>query len=505
MKTIELFITNEQLNIEMVNQVHDRIAPQLLRLVEDLGGLYIKFGQEVAAMRGIVPDQYCDTMAVLQDNVPSISFEEVSKLFKEDFGQGIEELFVSFEKEPIAAASLAQVHKAVLPDNRVVAVKVQYPRVKYFHDGDLLTHRVVGHFLSYFYKQFRKPSEEFYTALHAELNFKKEAEHAKRARKNFSHRKDIYVPDIVDNLSSERILTMEFIDGFKVNNLEAISKHGFSTASIAQLVFEGNAEQVFLHGFIHADLHPGNILVRPIPGKPDKPQVVFLDHGLYGSIGDEFRVGYCKFWMALVKGDEKTLIDWCKKYGISDYKILSSVLMIQQFDGIGTDLKDSAQTKKESKYSEFQALYKNMTPEQRRHFKERMDSVTEVMNTVPEELLFILRSSFLLRGVNRELGAPINRFAVMARVASRGATTSKAVVESELSYYEKSLLFVEGAKFEWILRLNTFRSWLFTKLYNISVVLGMNEKLQEIGFALLRYMGTVEEEGPALEASASHS
>jgi len=153
--------------------------------------------------------------------------------------------------------------------------------------------------------------------------------------------------------------------------------------------------------------------------------------------------------------------------------------MMQQFDGVGPDLKDMEHVKKgKSKYEEFELLYRSTTDEEREKLQKFMDT----MQTLPEELFLVLRSNFLLRSVNRDLGAPINRFNVMARAAARGAAVARAMVLSETSIFQKFALFREELKFEFWLQLNAIKTWAIMLMYEFATYFGFSNSLRKIGF-----------------------
>jgi predicted unusual protein kinase regulating ubiquinone biosynthesis (AarF/ABC1/UbiB family) len=221
--------------------------------------VFVKFGQECALLQGMVPQVYCTTLKKLQDEVPSVSFDVVKQVIYEDFGKSVDELFTYFEEKPFAAASLAQVHKAKLGDTEV-AVKIQYPMVRHFYRADLYSRSVLIRVLSKFYPELKTENmEEQIKAtenlLQEELDFINEAQNAKTAAKNFSHRKDVYVPYVYDKYLSKRVLIMEYIHGVKVTDVEKIKKMGFSNRDVAVILFEAMAEQIFSHGFLHGDPH----------------------------------------------------------------------------------------------------------------------------------------------------------------------------------------------------------------------------------------------------------
>jgi len=208
-----------------------------------------------------------------------------------------------------------------------------------------------------------------------------------------------------------------------------------------------------------------------------------LDHGLYGKLSDDFRRRYCLFWKALVTSDEQELMNWCRYYKVPNYKQLTSILLMQQFDGIGSELADKEQTEKgKNKFAEVEMLFKKLTDEQ----KEKLKNLTLTMKAIPEELLFILRTSMLLRAVNRDLGAPVNRFKIMAQAAIKGVNRDKSIL-SQLSLYQRLSQYGEGLLLAVRLQWNSIAVWGITKLYSVARALGIlsDEVIKEVGIAEL--------------------
>lgn len=199
----------------------------------------------------MIPDEYPEALKILLDNVPAVDFSKIDHEFIEDFGKSVDELYLEFDRQPIAAASLAQVHKAKLHNGQQVAVKVQYPDVRYYFEGDVIVIKHLVDLLNWYYKV-----EYDYTPLlnnlRQEYDSKREVETQKRAAKQFEGRTDIYVPKIYDELTSDRIITMEFIDGVRIDDVEGIKKLGLSVKEVATLAFTAFAEQIFIHGFLHS-------------------------------------------------------------------------------------------------------------------------------------------------------------------------------------------------------------------------------------------------------------
>jgi aarF domain-containing kinase len=405
--------TNEQEMQDRKHALHERNAQRILRLFEKQGGFFVKMGQQFVTLRGFLPDEYPDTLQVLQDRVPYLDMKQVEQVFMREFGKTSSELFSEFTPVPIAATSLAQVHYARTKDGIPVAVKVQYPTVSFYLRGDLLAQRVINDILSYLYStsSFNNGLDK---AIIQELDFQHEAKNAKRTKQNFT-RPDVYIPKIYDDLSTSRVLTMEFIDSaVKANDVKGIEKMGLSTKQVAQILNEAFAEMIFEHGFMHGDVHAANVFVRKIPGSKNSAQVVFLDHGLYSELSKSFREGYARFWKAVVMQDTETMKQYCNSLGIMNYNLYTMMVTMQTLDFDEREFTEKKQNPKEfaERIADSKEWEEYMKPEYQEAWK-------NVMNNTPKEMYIIVRAGNLLRAINADLGFPVNRFAINARVADR--------------------------------------------------------------------------------------
>jgi len=236
-------------------------------LVEDLktmGPTYIKLGQLLSTRPDMLPQPYLDALASLQDNVASVSYEEVEQLFREEIGDRISKAFKSFTKEPMASASIGQVHEAVLHSGEKVAVKIQRPGIRKKFVEDLDTLMEISETAEKHSKTARKFSlhsviEELRYILLQELDYQKEAQNLKVLKENMKEFKHLYVPGIIPSYCSQRVLTMEFVDGFKVTSLSPFQLESLPKEALVNDLIKGYLKQIIVDGFAHADPHPGNV------------------------------------------------------------------------------------------------------------------------------------------------------------------------------------------------------------------------------------------------------
>lgn len=279
----------------------------LRRALERLGPTFIKFGQVLSVRPDLIPKAYSKELEKLQDNVPAFPFEEVKSIIEKEFGKGIEHLFLHFEKKPIASASISQVHKAILKTGERVAVKVQRPNAKRIMETDI---EIMFYFASLLEKHIEKIKSfkpvniinEFKEWTGKELDFRLEARNAKRFYQNFKGSKTVHMPKVYDGLTSERVLTLEFIDGVELNNVKEIKKRKLDFNKIMSNGFNAIMTQVFVHGVFHADPHPGNIIVMR------NNAIAFVDFGIVGYFDERLKNKCIDLLYGIVEQDEELVM-----------------------------------------------------------------------------------------------------------------------------------------------------------------------------------------------------
>ena len=266
-------------------------------------------------------------LKVLQDKGPALDFDHIKIVYENDFKCRLEDVFIEFDREAVAAASLAQVHRARLrATGEEVAVKLQFPRLRVQTKYDLWVIRKLISLANYLCKRydfqgidFSKFNEHFQESLVKELDFKQEVVNAERTRNMFKDFDDLHIPHNKVMLSSSRAIVMEYIHGVKINDIPALEAAFGDPKKPSSLLIEIFSRMIFNHGHVHCDAHPGNILVRPHPSDPRRPQIVLLDHGFYCDLSDSFRLDFCRLWYSLVTMDYASVKTISAALGIGEY------------------------------------------------------------------------------------------------------------------------------------------------------------------------------------------
>ncbi len=252
--------------------------------VEDLGPTFIKLGQILSNRPDLIPRELQVELQKLQENVPPFATRRATALITKELGTPMQELFREFDHDPVAAASIAQIHRAVLPSGEVVAVKIQRPGLQELVDVDIEILMELAQLLERYVPESRNLGprdivDEFEKAMHQELDFRREAASIERFGSQFSQDASIKVPVVFRRHSSQRVLTMEFIEGRPLADLlDQLPRDAAEGARVAKLGATLTLTQIFRYGFFHADPHPGNIVVL------DDGRLCYLDFGLTGSL-----------------------------------------------------------------------------------------------------------------------------------------------------------------------------------------------------------------------------
>lgn len=280
-----------------------------LRLVfEELGPTYIKLGQVLANRPDLLPMEVVNELAKLQDSVPPFSYAEAEAVLIKALGGPVDGIFASLDEEPLAAASIAQVHRGTLKTGEAVAVKVQRPGIRRAIAEDLdLLKAIATHFHTTIpeWSRFNLPGfiEEFGRSIRTEMDFVNEVSNIERFRRNFEGDPEITAPRVYRQHCTPSVIVMEFIEGWKVTDTAAFEAAGISTKALAEIGTRIMLRSVFEHRFFHADPHPGNLFV--LPG----PKICMVDFGMMGAVDDARMDEMLTFMVGILSGDAELIVE----------------------------------------------------------------------------------------------------------------------------------------------------------------------------------------------------
>lgn len=390
------------------------IAKRFHVLAIELGGLMIKVGQFMSSRLDVLPPEITKELEGLQDEVPAEPFEAIRTRAEAELGMPLEQAFSAFEEQPIAAASLGQVHRAILiPQDaaetglEAVVVKVQRPNIDTIVNVDLAALRKVGGWLSrvrIIAKRVDVPAllEEFAQTSHEEIDYLHEAANSERFAQEFSNNTRVSVPSIVWERSTRSVLTLEDVTAIKITDLAALRDAGIDPHEVALAFADIMFDQLFANGFFHADPHPGNIFVTPlrgtaVPSNSPAWKLTFIDFGMMGEVPANTRSGLRKLLIAIASRDGKSLVAAIRDIGVlmpsADTSELERAMtqLFSRFGGMGF------------------AELRNVDPREFHDFAVEFGEVVRSLPfQLPENFLLVVRAISLTSGVCSALDPEFN-------------------------------------------------------------------------------------------------
>ncbi len=281
------------------------------KALEELGPTYVKFGQILSNRPGILPDDLIAELSRLQDQVASFPFEEVKQIIESEFGKPLHEVYPEFSEKPVASASIAQVHKAKLPTGQIVAVKIRRPGIEQIIRADVVIMKDIAKLMMR-NKELSslRPLElvsAFEKTILSELDFDKEFRNLRKFHELFQGDETVKIPAPIEAYCKEQLVTLEFIEGIKINRKEELKAAGYDLQLIARRGFDAFFKQIFEWGNFHADPHPGNLIV--LPGNV----IGILDFGMVGQLSPADRSALVEFVIALGRDDTARIVENIEK------------------------------------------------------------------------------------------------------------------------------------------------------------------------------------------------
>ncbi|KAL1304790.1 hypothetical protein AAFC00_003722 [Neodothiora populina] len=402
----------------LLKACHKRCAERTLVVLEKNGSIFVKLGQHLSSMNYLLPNEWCDTFIPLQDQCPVSSFESIQAMVKKDTGHTLEEFFSEFETQPIGAASLAQVHRAIVRETgERVAVKVQHPALDEWAALDLGLTRFTFQTLKRFFPEYDLTwlSEEMDESLPKELDFALEGSNATRAREYFSHipQLPVIIPRVL--WAKRRILVMDYVTGKRPDDLHYLDSNNIDRDEVSATLARIFNEMIFGNGApLHCDPHGGNIAVRLHTSRkhPYNFDIILYDHGLYRVPEMSLRRSYAKLWLAVIDADEPRMRRYAHEVaGINDeqFPLFASAITGRDYRVVTQSVTQSRST--EEKEALTDALGDGM-----------LEQLVQLLGQVPRVMLLILKTNDLTRSLDENLHTrqgPIRTFLILARYAAR--------------------------------------------------------------------------------------
>ena len=303
----------------------DEVPVKLRLMLQDLGTTFIKLGQLMSTRPDVVGEKIANEMANLQDDNPAISYDKVKNIVERELNGSIDELFEEFSEQHLATASIGQVHEAKLITGERVAVKVQKEGITDKIDLDLRIMKYVANRADKWNADLRKINlpgimEEFDRSIHKEIDYNNEFMNMQRIELNFEDNPEIHIPETYSKYCSSKVLTMEFIDGTKLNDVYESTGDEFDKKLLAKNLLDSYLQQLFIDGFFHGDPHPGNIMIL------ENNVLCYLDLGMMGFFDEEFKKNLSELMILFVDQDVDGLINQLMYMDILDYDIETRTL-----------------------------------------------------------------------------------------------------------------------------------------------------------------------------------
>lgn len=434
-----------------------RYAREFREVAIKLGGVMIKLGQFLSARVDVMPDSLIAELAGLQDEVPPVDTTIMMQVLEEELGQPKNAVFSHIDDEPVAAASLGQVYRGKLLNGDRVAIKILRPGIEVTVASDMMALRKVAKWVMYWKliaKRADVPAllEEFERILWDELDYRTEADNAERFQHMYYENIEVYIPEIYRDFSTSSVLVMEDVTAIKLNDVKALKEAGVDPSVVARRMMDTYLQQFFRFGFFHADPHPGNLFVYPLPETAERQMygrrgarhpgrafyLVFIDFGMCGTITRQRREGLREAVIAVGTRDVERMLNSLQTL---------EILLPSEYD---EELKSAAQESLDFMWGKSpQELAYMDTSEYEHLVKKYRKMLYDLPFQVPQDFLYVGRASGILSGVCTELDENFDPWDMAAssarKLLTREMLSSGEAISTTLTFVGEALRRQRGA------------------------------------------------------------
>ncbi|XP_006656445.1 uncharacterized protein LOC102706948 [Oryza brachyantha] len=445
-------------------KTHERNARRVLSLMIELEGLWVKLGQYLSTRADVLPEPYINVLKQLQDSLPPRPIEEVRGTIEKELAKPMNDLFSNFVLDPLATASIAQVHRATLVDGREVVVKIQHDGIKEIILEDLKNAKSLIEWIAWAEPQydFNPMIDEWCKEAPKELDFNHEAENTRAVSRNLSRKTgcenggvsdavDVLIPEVIQ--STDKVLILQYMDGIRLNDNDSLEAYGVDKQRLVEEITRAYAHQIYIDGFFNGDPHPGNFLVSKEP--PYKP--ILLDFGLTKRISPSMRQALAKMFLSCAEGDHVALLSAFAEMGLKlrvdmpEQAMEIATIFFRQ-STTANEAKENIKTLNDQRERNVKALQKKMKLNKKE--VQRFNPV----DAFPGDAIIFMRVLNLLRGLSASLNVRIVYLDIMRPFAestllgsmARGPTTNSqwihdSPVNSEVESKLRNLLVELGS------------------------------------------------------------
>ena len=415
---------------------HRRNAQRIEKTISELKGLFIKVGQTLSIMTNFLPDPLTQGLEGLQDKVPPHAYDEIQARFVQEFGKLPEDIFKDFESEPIASASLGQVHRARLQDGTLAAVKVQYPEIDKIVAIDLKVLKRIFWLLHLFFPGYgmKEVYLEIADMVQKELDYQYEGKNLETLKENFKDEKDFLFPDVFWDHSTSKVLTLRFMEGIKITEVKTLQQKNVDLTDLAEVLIRGYCKQIFVDGVYHADPHPGNLLVSV--QADGRYQIILVDFGATARISEQMRDGISLFAEGLIKKDTRMIANSLRRMGFvaREGEEEAFDMLVEYF------------------YSKLSGLklenFKNLDLSQFHNIEDLIElkklniSFRDLMNSfhVPRDWVLLERTLLLALGITSHLDPKLNPIEIILPYAEKFVLKDKSLADVVVNISKEVIL-----------------------------------------------------------------